>query len=353
MELFDEVKNRYFHIIFNVLNECKEGISKDHILKIVNEEEFQEKVIGKDFQTFEGLLLNEYEDNENFNLIEEENSSYYPNIKGNPKLAVPVRLTNIEKMWLKNLLNEEFIQFVLSDNTILKLKAALKDIEGANTSEIIENTNKSILPDIEDLETYKDNFKILIKAMVNGKVINYCNVDKWGNEYLGKRALPVRIEYSVKDQRFRASMYSLDDNRPIMVNIFSLSHIELEENEKNKLDREAAIRKVHESRYSKEPIVLEVTDKKAAMERCFMSFSEMERCSRCIGEDKYEMKLFYYIFEEEEIIRKILSLGPYVKVISPQRIREEVVKRIRRAIDLNELNSIKKEGEKVIELEGG
>lgn len=352
MELFDEVKNRYFHIIFNVLNECKDGISKDHILKIVNEEEFQEKVIGKGFQTFEGLLLNEYEDNENFNLIQEENGLYYPNIKGKKKSVVPVRLNNVEKMWLKNLLNEEFIQFILSDATILKLKAALEDVEGANTSHIIENTNKSILLGIEDLDMYKENFRILIKAMVDGKIIKYCNVDKWGNEYIGKRALPVRIEYSVKDQRFRASMYSLDDNRPIMVNIFSLSDIELEENEKDQLDRETAIRRVHESRYSKEPIVLEVTDKKAAMERCFMSFSEMERCSRCIGEDKYEMKLFYYTFEEEEIIRKILSLGPYVKVISPQRIREEVVKRIRRALDLNELNSIKKDGKKVIELKG-
>lgn len=352
MELFDEVKNRYFHIVFDVLNACKEGISRKDILKIVDEKEFQEKVIGKGFQTFEGLLLNEYEENENFNLLKEENGLYYPSIKGNKKCAVPIRLTNIEKYWLKNLLNEEFIQLILSDTTISKLKSALEEVDCPNTNEIIDTTNKSILPAIEDFDKYKTNFRILIKAILEGSIIKYCNVDRFGKEYCDKRALPVRIEYSVKDERFRVSIYSLDDNRPIMANILSLSNIEIEENQDLSFDREAVIRQVHESRYSKEPIILELIDERAAMERCFMSFSELERFSRCIGENKYEMKLYYYTFEEEEIIRKILAIGPYVKVISPQNIREEVIRRIRKALGLNDCIFTQKEGENLIELKG-
>jgi RNA-splicing ligase RtcB len=143
-------------------------------------------------------------------------------------------------------------------------------------------------------------------------------------------------------------MYSIDDNRPIMANIFSMSHIEIDEMQKPPINRKSALKLLHNNRYSKEPIVIEVTDKKTAMERCFMSFSELERSSRCIEEDKYEMRLFYYTFEEDEIIRKILALGPYVKVISPQRVRDEIIKRIQRALDSFNL----KEDNGMIEIKG-
>lgn len=352
MELFDEVKNRYFHIAFKVLNECAEGLSRKDIIKIVGEEEFHEKVIGKDFQTFEGLILNEYGEDENYNLLKCKNERYYPNNKAYKRPAVPVRLTNIEKTWLKNLLNEPNLRLIVSDETIVKLSESLKDFDCPNVNEIIEITNKSRLPQMEDQSKYETNFRALLKAIMEERAIRYCNIDRFGNEYCDKSALPIRLEYSIKDGRFRVSMYSLDENRPLMANVSTMSNIEIDYDGKPEIHKKDLIKLIHKDRYAKEPIVLEVTDKRAAMERCFMSFSEMERSSRCISEDKYEMKLLYYTFEEEEVIRKILALGPYVKVISPKRIVDEVVKRIRRALDLNGFNIAEGEESTVIELKG-
>jgi RNA-splicing ligase RtcB len=352
MELFDEVKNRYFHIVFKVLNECAGGLSRKDIIKIVGEEEFQEKVIGKEFQTFEGLILNEYGEDENYNLLKQKDERYYPNNKAYKKPAVPVRLTKLEKAWLKNLLKEPNLELILSDETIAKLSESLKDFDCPNIDEIIEITNKSSLPEMEDISRYEGNFKILLKAIMEERPIRYCNTDRLGNEYCGKSALPIRLEYSLKDGRFRVSMYSLDEKRPLMANVYNMRDIKIDYNKKPEIHRKDLIKLIHQDRYAKEPIVLEVTDKRAAMERCFMSFSEMERSSRCIGEDKYEMKLLYYTFEEEEVIRKILALGPYVKVISPQRIVSEVIKRIRRALELNGCNITEGEGNTMIELKG-
>ena len=170
MELFDEVKNRYFHIVFRVLSECRDGLSKKDIIKIIDEEEFQEKVIGKDFQTFEGLLLNEYEENENYNLIKEKSGLFYPAIEADKKASVPVRFTNIEKAWLKNLLEEPSVSIILRKDTIDKLKEALKNFQCPNTSQLIETTNKSILP---ELKQYEDNFRILLKSIMEEKSIRY------------------------------------------------------------------------------------------------------------------------------------------------------------------------------------
>jgi RNA-splicing ligase RtcB/predicted DNA-binding transcriptional regulator YafY len=352
MELFDEVKNRYLHIVFKVLHECEKGLSEKDIIKIIEEEEFEEKVIGSNFKTFEGLLLNQYKEEENLNLLKLKEGRYFPNSKGTKKPALPVRLTNIEKAWLKNMLEGKRAGILLKDTTIAKLKEALKDFEAPNLNDIIDITNTSELPSLVNSELYEENLRTLLKAMIEEKPIRYCNTDRLGNKYCNRLALPIRLEYSLKDGRFRASMYSLDENRSIMTNLFSMTDIELEENEKVDISREAVIKLLRECKYSTEPIVLEVTDKKAAMERCFMSFSELERYSRCIEKDKYELKLFYYTFEEEEIIRKILAIGPYVKVISPQGIKEEIINRIRRALELNGCDILEEEGSKMIEVKG-
>lgn len=352
MELFEEVKNRYMHIAFKVLNECENGLSHKDIIKIVEEEEFEEKIIGNNFQTFEGLLLNQYEDHENFNILKEKDELYYPNIKGDRKPPVPVRLTNLEKAWLINMLQDKRLRGVMSNSTIAKLKNALKDYDAPKISDIIEFTNTSMFHESNNMEQSEENFKRLLKAIAEGKAIKYCNTDRYGNMYCNKKALPIRLEYSLRDGRFRVSMYSLEENRSIMANIANLTDIEIDEDARHHINREAVIELLHEQRYSKEPIVLEVTDKKSAMERCFMSFSELERYSRCIEKDKYELKLFYYTFEEEDIIRKILALGPYVKVISPEGIKEDIIGRIKLALKLNDYDMDKEEGNGMIELRG-
>jgi len=77
-----------------------------------------------------------------------------------------------------------------------------------------------------------------------------------------------------------------------MANVFTLSDIRIVDEDVG-FDRETAKRLLLEQKYSEEPIILEVTDEKAAMERCFMCFSGMERTARSLGNNKYEIKLNY------------------------------------------------------------
>lgn len=352
MELFDEVKNRYFHIVLRALSECGSGLSKKDIISILEEEEFEERAVGRDFQSFQGLLLNQYEPGDNYNLLKEEGKLFYPVMSEKGKNTVPVRFTALEKVWLKALAEEPSAAMVLSKETLQKLRETLKEVDTPISGEVIELTNKSLLPEPTNLKQYEDNFKIILKAIVEEKAISYCNTDRAGNEYCGMLALPIRLEYSIKDNRFRVSLFCLKNHRPIVANVGTMSSIEIMENCEISVTREEVLKLLHKNRYSKEPIVLEVTDKKSAMERCFMSFSELERSSRCLEQDKYEIKLNYYTFEEEDIIRKILALGPYVKVLSPQRIIDEIVKRIKKAIELNTFDLGGREDNKMIEIKG-
>ena len=333
MELFNEVKNRYFQLVFKLINECADGKSKRDLLKIIDDGEFEQKVIGKNQQSFADLILNMCDEDENLNLIKEKEGLFYPAIEDSEKSPLPVRFTNIEKAWLKALLETESVRLLLNSETYEKIHNELLDLDSPIKGEYIELSNTINLPDITEKQVYEQNFRVILDALIKEKPIRYTNTDKKGNVYSNKLAMPVNIEYSMRDGRFRVSIYSIDDNRPIMANIHTLSDVRIVDDVVD-INRDTAKRLLIEQRYSDEPIVLEVTDKKAAMERCFMCFSGMERTSRELGDSRYEIRLNYYLFEEENLIRDIISLGPYVKVLSPQRIADEIIRRVKKTISL-------------------
>ncbi|MEN8908131.1 MAG: WYL domain-containing protein, partial [Clostridiales bacterium] len=221
----------------------------------------------------------------------------------------------------------------LDENLIKKLVYELKDIDNSIKNEYIEFTNVIKKHKDFDKENYKNNFKKILKAILYNKIIVYDNIDKFDNSYHGIEVLPVNIEYSLRDNIFRVSIYLISDKKIVMVDIYSMDNIKILD-KKPEITREYVLEQQYMQKYSKDPIVLEVFDKRQAMERCFMCFSGLERTAKIISENKYELTLKYYLFNEEKIIRSILSLGPYVKVISPMRIKNNIIERLKKSFDL-------------------
>jgi hypothetical protein len=310
---------------------AKNGLDKGQIIKLIEKEEYDEKIIGKDFKTFEGMLLNEYSKTDNFNFLEEKEGKYYSILNNKDSIPLNIRFSKLEKSWLNGMIKEPIVQALLGKETLEKLEAALIDLK-KGSNEVIEFTNK-VKSDFDiDLVKLSKDFYTILEGIVNEKPILYSNVDKNGNEYNNQLALPIRIEYSLKDDKFRASLYSLEENRSIMVNLHTLKRVKIAEDVNSKIKREDVLKILKEKKYSEIPITIELEDIRGAMERCFMSFSSFERNSRNISENKYEIDIYYYTFEEDEVIRKIMSLGPYVKVKSPDRVRDIVIEKIKRAL---------------------
>ncbi|ADL53081.1 WYL domain-containing protein [Clostridium cellulovorans] len=324
MELFHEYKNRYFNLVFKILNLSKDGLFKEEILEIIDKEAYEEKLIGKDFITFEGLILNQYSEEENLNLLKKEKEKYYPILENYKDLPLAVRFSKVEKQWLKVMLKEKTARNLLGDTLVSKLQEELEDVQAID-SDVIEKTNRLWDDEENDFRLLREVFFTVIEGILNNSPIRYTSVDKNGNEYKDKVAIPIRVEYSLRDENFRLSVHSIDEDRPIMLLLKNVKTIALEPNIKVSKSREEIIRNLKDTRYSKEPIVLELIDEKMAMERCFMGLSSYERSTRNLGDNKYEVKVFYYTFDEDEVIRKILSLGPYVTVKSPECVRNKII----------------------------
>lgn len=329
MELFHEYKNKYFHLMLKILNSCGEGLGKEKIIEMIELDGYDEKPISKDLKTFEGIILNEYDDN--LNLLKRKDETYYSALNKKDSIPIKIRLSNIEKTWLKGMISEERVQALLGEDIIRKLEQRLENVnEGRN--DIIEFTNKNVSEFEDDIKKISKIIFVILEAIDSGKLIMYTNVDRNGNEYKNVLAVPLRIEYSLKDDKFRASVYSIKEKRAIMINLNNLKEISIIE-KKSEAKREDIIKGIKESKYCEEPITITLEDRRGAMERCFMSFSSFERSSKLIDKGRYEVDIYYYQFQEEEVISKIISLGPFVVVKGPERIRNKVIDRIKKAYE--------------------
>ena len=70
------------------------------------------------------------------------------------------------------------------------------------------------------------------------------------------------------------------------------------------------------------------------MERVMLAFAHFEKSAVQISDDVYQLTLNYDSFDETELVVRVLSFGPMVKVIEPQRFVDLVKERIERQIVL-------------------
>lgn len=78
----------------------------------------------------------------------------------------------------------------------------------------------------------------------------------------------------------------------------------------------------------KKSVILEIVDERNAIERCMLHFADFEKITKSLADNKYQMNLKYYSDDETELLIRILSFGPVVKVIEPQSFIELIKERI-------------------------
>ena len=141
------------------------------------------------------------------------------------------------------------------------------------------------------------------------------------NTKSGKRthinALPNRLEYSEKDDKFRLIVSGCRNATYVNLGrIISCSPYG---------------GSIPNSGKSNTPIMKTVTfelvDERNALERVMMHFAHFEKQAERI-DDKYRVTLKYDKDDETEIVIRILSFGPFVKVIEPEMFVELIKDRL-------------------------
>ena len=222
-------------------------------------------------------------------------------------------LTLLEKQWLKALLLDPRVRlFAPSDE-------GLEDVEPLFTPEQFVYFDRYTDGDSFDDPRYVAHFQTILRAMRERRKLRI--------RYRGHRGLrhsyiciPYKLEYSPKDDKFR--LVTAERGKPLTINL-------------SRIDSVALLDPWDESEYRQpqereQTLVMELHDVRNALERAMLHFSDLEKETEKLDDKRYRITLRYRQSDETEILIRILSFGPVLKVVEPERMVAQIRERLAR-----------------------
>ena len=300
--LFSEYYGAYYACVAEILSEAAEGtLTKERIREIAAEQGLGESVL-----TIPANLRNG-----NWPLIT-------PDCKTPVRRLPPHPVTLLQKRWLKTLLLDPRIRlFGLTDK-------GLEDAAPLFEPEKIIWYDRCSDGDPYEDPGYAERFRTLLEAVKTHRKVRVEFVTQ-RNEHRTWGVIPYRLEYSAADDKFRLLCLNRA-TKNLTLNLNRISSCRLTA-AYDPDDRPIPVLK-------NESVTLEILDERNVLERAMLQFSYLAKKTERITEKTYRMTLHYRPEDETELLIKIISFGPLVKVIGPDGfaalIRERLEKQSRR-----------------------
>ena len=298
--LFSEIYSSYFNAVAQILGLATEGkLTGKALTEAIQEQAFEESVLVIPKALKSGrwpLLTRTFE---------------------TPLLEKPTMpLTNLQKQWLKALLQDPRIG-LFSPST-----EGLEDVEPLYDPESVVFFDRYADGDPFQDRNYIRNFQTILQALrENGNVrIRYRAAG--GNERRYD-CRPIHLEYSGRDDKFR--LIAEGWKRILTLNLGRMITVEPRETRETQSDE------LPENR--EKEMTLELTDERDAMRRAIISFSDLEKETIRLDKKHYRIHLWYRQEDETDLLIRILSFGPVLRVTEPAELVDQVIARLRRQRD--------------------
>lgn len=294
--LFSEVYGNYYNTVASILDSAiDKPISAKNIRRIVEEKAFAESIFS---------IPEELSKDGRWPLLDESGKAIIKHETYMPP-------TLLERRWLKSLLLDPRIE-LFNPN-----KSGLDDVEPLFHPEDIVYFDQFSDGDPYQDERYIEIFRKVLSALRSKTSLRVLyqlknGSKKWIN------CNPVRLEYSLRDDKFR--LISASKSKVNTINISKI--IECETNGSFK-DED-----VRELLHDKRTVELLLKDERQALERVMMQFSVYEKITEKLDDNTYKIALTYEAEDEIEIIIRVLSFGPNLKVIGPENFVKQIKNRL-------------------------
>ena len=225
-------------------------------------------------------------------------------------------LTLLQKRWLKA---------ISLDPRIKLFDVAFPDLEGIEplfTPEDYCVYDKYGDGDPFTDEEYVKHFRFLLEAIRQKMPIKVNITNRKGQDVFTK-CIPVRMEYSEKDDKFRL----------ITSGCHFMPTINL-----SKITACAPYRGEQQISTTRKPmrydtLIVRVTDERNALERFMLHFAHFEKQAERLDKRHYLVKIKYANDDQLEMVIRILSFGPTVEVVGPESFRRLVVKKLKQQLN--------------------
>lgn len=249
-------------------------------------------------------------------------------------------LSHLQKRWLKSVSLDPRIRLFLpeSQESVRETRADGKDTERGNETRELFFLEEEIKPlftpedftvfdrygdgDPYDDENYVSIFRTVLRAVKEKRElqVEYTGGAGYSSEFICR---PLHIEYSEKDDKFR--VFAARGERTEILNMARITSCRLsgEGPQENKTARKAGAK-------NRSFFRMELKDERSALERAMLHFAHFQKEAERIDGDRYLITIYYDREDEAELIIRVLSFGPFVKVTEPASFVSLVKDRIER-----------------------
>ena len=294
--IFSELYSVYYNTVADVLKAAvKQPLKKNELRDIIAKKAFSESILNIEPALTEGR----------WQLIRSDGST--------PLVHSPsMPMTTLEKQWLKAIYADPRIR-LFSD-----VEDVFPDVNPLFTASDYSVFDKYSDGDPYEDDTYKKTFRLILDAIDKRYPLSIDITNKRGT-ITHMVLMPDHLEYSEKDDKFR-----LMSSGCRFGGIVNLARI----------IRCKPYTKPYEIKSGEPPrpvtctVVFELIDKRNALERVLLHFAHFEKQVEKIDSDHYSVNVSYDKYDETEMVIRILSFGPMIKVTAPQHFVELIKERL-------------------------
>ena len=167
---------------------------------------------------------------------------------------------------------------------------------------------------------YRANFREILHAVREKRYLNASYRSNKGTIIVWKDLVPASLEYSAKDDKFR--LQAIAERKQVTLNLGRIISVEAGEAVEH-------IKTLKKGKLAKQTLVLEIEDERSTMVRALMHFSDLAKETEKLDESHYLLTVRYDKGDETEMLFRVLSFGPTVKVREPEAFKELIRKKLR------------------------
>lgn len=298
--LFSEIYSSYFNAVAKILGLATESkLTGKALTEAIQEQAFEESV----------LVIPKALKSERWPLLTRTFET--------PLLEKPTMpLTDLQKQWLKALLKDPRIG-LFSPST-----EGLEDVEPLYDLESVVYFDRYGDGDPFQDRNYIRNFQTILQALREDGSVRIRYRAAGGNERRYD-CRPIHLEYSGRDDKFR--LIAEGWKRTLTLNLGRMITVERRETQETELGEFPED--------GEREMTLELTDERDAMRRAIISFSDLEKETVRLDEKHYRIHLWYRQEDETDLLIRILSFGPVLRVTEPAELVDQVIARLRKQRD--------------------
>ena len=269
--LFHEIYSTYFQTVGKILTEAVEHpLTTGEISSIIQNHAFEESALNIP----ESLGMARWQ------LLKEDGTTI---LRKKPTMP----LTILQKRWINAIALDPRIH-LFTDQPVV-----FSDVEPLFLPEDIYVFDKYSDGDPYENPDYIRNFRLILDAIKHKYQIQISITNRHGKQ-ITTRTIPKYLEYSEKDDKFR--LIGTGSKLGNTINLGRITSCEKCGNRK---------------------VIFELVDERNALERVLMHFAHLEKQVEKIDERKYQVTLYYDKEDETEILIRVLSFGPMLRVVKP------------------------------------